>query len=156
MRNDNRPVDQWHLDSVPYVLVLLLSDSRDLVGGKLMVALLGDPCETIDKINLGLISPEDIEEVEYPGAGYAIFMQGSKIAHAVSAVTAAREPRMTVVNSYQSLNPFSSDRTIFSTFNHLEGKRAQYEFARAFPLGCLLYTSPSPRDRTRSRMPSSA
>ena len=26
----------------------------------------------------------------------------------------------------------------------------------ANPLGCLLYTSPSPRDRTRSRMPSSA
>ena len=24
------------------------------------------------------------------------------------------------------------------------------------PLNCLLYTSPSPRDRTRSRMPSSA
>src|SRR5665811_2509428 len=30
-------------------------------------------------------------------------------------------------------------------------------FARAsFFIGCLLYTSPSPRDRTRSRMPSSA
>ena len=34
-------------------------------------------------------------------------------------------------------------------------------FARARPsiylfYGCLLYTSPSPRDRTRSRMPSSA
>ena len=36
--------------------------------------------------------------------------------------------------------------------------------ARTFPqitmdgeyIGCLLYTSPSPRDRTRSRMPSSA
>ena len=27
---------------------------------------------------------------------------------------------------------------------------------RAFNYGCLLYTSPSPRDRTRSRMPSSA
>ena len=25
-----------------------------------------------------------------------------------------------------------------------------------FPYSCLLYTSPSPRDRTRSRMPSSA
>ena len=25
-----------------------------------------------------------------------------------------------------------------------------------FPYNCLLYTSPSPRDRTRSRMPSSA
>ena len=27
---------------------------------------------------------------------------------------------------------------------------------RPAPEGCLLYTSPSPRDRTRSRMPSSA
>ena len=27
---------------------------------------------------------------------------------------------------------------------------------RAASVGCLLYTSPSPRDRTRSRMPSSA
>ena len=26
----------------------------------------------------------------------------------------------------------------------------------AFDINCLLYTSPSPRDRTRSRMPSSA
>ena len=32
------------------------------------------------------------------------------------------------------------------------------EFAehRLYNSGCLLYTSPSPRDRTRSRMPSSA
>ena len=28
--------------------------------------------------------------------------------------------------------------------------------ANYIPEGCLLYTSPSPRDRTRSRMPSSA
>ena len=27
---------------------------------------------------------------------------------------------------------------------------------KEMPKGCLLYTSPSPRDRTRSRMPSSA
>ena len=27
---------------------------------------------------------------------------------------------------------------------------------RNYTIGCLLYTSPSPRDRTRSRMPSSA
>ena len=31
----------------------------------------------------------------------------------------------------------------------------KYKFSWS-PLGCLLYTSPSPRDRTRSRMPSSA
>ena len=35
-------------------------------------------------------------------------------------------------------------------------KHPEYKsYAQAFA-GCLLYTSPSPRDRTRSRMPSSA
>ena len=36
----------------------------------------------------------------------------------------------------------------------------EYKYSLAFvgygPEACLLYTSPSPRDRTRSRMPSSA
>ena len=31
-----------------------------------------------------------------------------------------------------------------------------YQVEMRDPQGCLLYTSPSPRDRTRSRMPSSA
>ena len=42
---------------------------------------------------------------------------------------------------------------------YAEGQRRYVEslsaYARQF-LSCLLYTSPSPRDRTRSRMPSSA
>ena len=33
---------------------------------------------------------------------------------------------------------------------------AEVRFGHAVRYGCLLYTSPSPRDRTRSRMPSSA
>ena len=32
----------------------------------------------------------------------------------------------------------------------------EYDIAYVRSVGCLLYTSPSPRDRTRSRMPSSA
>ena len=36
------------------------------------------------------------------------------------------------------------------------GISAETAGAKAVFLGCLLYTSPSPRDRTRSRMPSSA
>ena len=35
-------------------------------------------------------------------------------------------------------------------------ERTPYGFKRQDPYACLLYTSPSPRDRTRSRMPSSA
>ena len=34
----NKPVDQWHIDSVPYVMVLLLSDATGMEGGKLQVA----------------------------------------------------------------------------------------------------------------------
>ena len=34
--------------------------------------------------------------------------------------------------------------------------RLTFEWAKSYFIGCLLYTSPSPRDRTRSRMPSSA
>ena len=33
---------------------------------------------------------------------------------------------------------------------------AARELGLSYRKGCLLYTSPSPRDRTRSRMPSSA
>ena len=38
-----------------------------------------------------------------------------------------------------------------------EFKKLQWDLAPLkLPCACLLYTSPSPRDRTRSRMPSSA
>ena len=52
---------------------------------------------------------------------------------------------------------------IFSSFSGLYGNRTNiiyewFSLSSSFNalLGCLLYTSPSPRDRTRSRMPSSA
>ena len=41
-------------------------------------------------------------------------------------------------------------------FEHLEMLLLRVIYAAAMPDPCLLYTSPSPRDRTRSRMPSSA
>lgn len=128
-----RPVDQWHIDSVPYVMVLLLSDARDMVGGKLQVARIngGDPSAAIDRINAeGGIDASEVDIVNYPGAGYCVFMQGSRIAHSVTAVQAAREPRLTCVNSYQSLNPFSLDRTKFVTFKTIEPASAAFEYAR--------------------------
>ena len=35
-------------------------------------------------------------------------------------------------------------------------RKIEEEFGNAISAGCLLYTSPSPRDRQKSRMPSSA
>ena len=55
-----------------------------------------------------------------------------------------------------SVSPGKGDITV-------NGKKVEEYFARPVlrmilnqPFGCLLYTSPSPRDRQKSRMPSSA
>ena len=49
----------------------------------------------------------------------------------------------------QALDRYGPDRT------YLEPSAGTGAFLNKLE-GCLLYTSPSPRDRTRSRMPSSA
>ena len=40
--------------------------------------------------------------------------------------------------------------------NQTSQVKSELYIEAAISMGCLLYTSPSPRDRTRSRMPSSA
>ena len=49
------------------------------------------------------------------------------------------------------------DKYIYSLFTP-EGTQLvdEHHWTDLYICGCLLYTSPSPRDRTRSRMPSSA
>ena len=42
------------------------------------------------------------------------------------------------------------------SLRHVASLERQVEVLNAKNADCLLYTSPSPRDRTRSRMPSSA
>ena len=45
----------------------------------------------------------------------------------------------------------------FAHWKYLKTNNEIYKgLTKAWSKGCLLYTSPSPRDRTRSRMPSSA
>ena len=43
-----------------------------------------------------------------------------------------------------------------SALNQLNAAYEKEPFENLLPLLCLLYTSPSPRDRQKSRMPSSA
>ena len=52
-----------------------------------------------------------------------------------------------------SFAQFQADRDVVRTERRLQRQRDRLDSLRA---SCLLYTSPSPRDRTRSRMPSSA
>ena len=52
-----------------------------------------------------------------------------------------------------SITPSDEDKLNEIINNYQDYESYDY---KKYPLGCLLYTSPSPRDRTRSRMPSSA
>ena len=74
----SRPVDNWHIDSVPYVCVLLLSDATDMEGGKLLVAMLGDASESIDKIRAGLVSASDIDEVKHAAGRLVLVLRRSE------------------------------------------------------------------------------
>ena len=51
-----------------------------------------------------------------------------------------------------------SGKETFTVVGEWEADPKESKISHESPLGkaCLLYTSPSPRDRTRSRMPSSA
>ena len=53
-------------------------------------------------------------------------------------------------------NPRKRGARILSFTGDQQFLDSLHAFPRGFPFSCLLYTSPSPRDRQKSRMPSSA
>lgn len=112
-----KPVDKWHNDSVDYVMIIILSDLTEMQGGDLRVLQMPDSTgNTFKELTMKGIPDDLVEVVKYTGAGYCVFMQGCKILHTVDAVLAAREPRISLVNSYMSLRPFGPDRARYSTF----------------------------------------
>jgi hypothetical protein len=127
---DQKAVDQWHVDSVNFVMVILMSDMTGASGGELQ--LIKKPRaeafkELYDTANN--VPEEDLLTVQYPGPGWAIFMQGSEMVHHVTSVKNAKEPRITVVNSYMPANAFVPDQTVLYTFRK-EPTTAYFEFAR--------------------------
>ena len=56
------------------------------------------------------VDPAFVDTAVYPAQGHGIFMQGSRIAHCVTPVQAAREKRLTMVLSYDTLNPFTDNQ----------------------------------------------
>ena len=129
------PVDKWHTDSVDYVVVIILSDLTDMPGGELKVLQLPDSSSSTTgafaTLKASGIPPELVEAVQYCGPGYGIFMQGSKILHTVRGVLAAREPRVSLVNSYMSTRVFGRDTTLYSTYVRGDSKAVvDMEFAR--------------------------
>jgi hypothetical protein len=130
-----RPVDAWHTDSFEYVLVIILSDVEEMQGGSMRVLQMPDASgEMFKELTIKGVPDDLVEEVRYGRAGEACFMQGSKILHTVDAVLKAREPRISLVNSYTSLRPFAPDPTRYGTFTQGgfgdDSRVASVEFAR--------------------------
>lgn len=117
MPGKGQAVDQWHVDSVDYVFVLILSDITDMEGGELQVLQMADASgKAFDELRVQGIPRDLVENISYAQAGYCIFCQGSKILHSVTPVISAREPRISFVQSWNRLNVFAPDSTLLSTF----------------------------------------
>ncbi|KAI9019651.1 hypothetical protein DFJ74DRAFT_673932 [Hyaloraphidium curvatum] len=104
-----RSAAAWHSDSVQYVLVIMLCDTSQMVGGELEVVAVGkDKAREDVEMNdeaIAKLPADKIIKVKYPGEGWCIFMQGARFYHQVAPVISCHpdHPRLSVVNSYQSL-----------------------------------------------------
>ena len=65
----------------------------------------------------------------------------------------AEQPALLVLHDFHR---YSEDASICRKLRNLATSLRQQPHTLVITAACLLYTSPSPRDRTRSRMPSSA
>ena len=80
----------------------------------------------------------------------ALFSNGaSHLSHCVRIVLAEKDITVEIIDTHPSEIP--EEVSEYNPYNSLPTL-----VDRELALYCLLYTSPSPRDRTRSRMPSSA
>ncbi|CAF1367318.1 unnamed protein product [Rotaria sordida] len=110
-------VDSFHRDSVPYVFILLACDMSETIGGELQL-IERDHEEAIRLIEQykGKVPKEFIRTIDYLGPNSCVFMQGSRIVHRVTNIQSCTEPRITVVNSFMSTNPFAAECTRYDTF----------------------------------------
>jgi len=123
-------VDQWHFDSVTYVFVIMVSDPPE-EGGDLQ--LLISSKETAFKLlesTENNPSEEHLLNVKFPAAGYACFLEGSKVVHHVTPVLKSNTDRVTIVNSYIAVDPFVPDTTVYRSFLDGEPHVAPWDFAR--------------------------
>jgi len=117
-----KAVDEWHVDSVDYVLVLILSDTSDMIGGELQVLEMEDVAndpEAMSRIQSEGVPEDKVTRISPPPAGHCVFLKGSQLLHAVTAVESAKEARQSLIMPWSSLNVFSKDLTKYQTFRDI-------------------------------------
>ncbi|KAF1997975.1 hypothetical protein P154DRAFT_440085 [Amniculicola lignicola CBS 123094] len=110
---DDKPIVGWHLDSYPFVCVLMLSDCTDMVGG-----------ETALRTANG-----EVLKVRGPQEGCAVVLQGRYITHQALRALGAKE-RITSVTSFRPRSPFVKDDSVLTTVRPISDlSELYYEFA---------------------------
>ena len=64
--------------------------------------------------------------------------------------------RFRVVNGFDAITTDKPEKSLLAPKKRSGGRNSQGKMTMRYIGGCLLYTSPSPRDLSTSRMPSSA
>ena len=101
-----------------------------------------------------------IRDSDHPGIKAVSFVGSTKVAKIVYVRASASLKRAVCLGGAKNhlivLPDAHVEMTASNVVASMSGCAGQRCMAAAQMVGCLLYTSPSPRDRTRSRMPSSA
>lgn len=113
-------VDKWHVDSVDYVVILMISDTQHMQGGQVQVLQKADATgDTFAQLQRDGVPDQWVSTLPAPPAGYGLFLRGSKLLHAVTSVVAAREPRHSVILPWSSRNVFGPDLTRLDTLRYI-------------------------------------
>ncbi|OAP61756.1 hypothetical protein AYL99_03959 [Fonsecaea erecta] len=95
---DDIPVTKWHVDSYPFVCVVMMSDASQMVGG-----------ETAIKTGAG-----EIIKVRGPQMGSGVVLQGRHITHQALAALGGTE-RITMVTAFRPKDALTPDSSVLTT-----------------------------------------
>ncbi|RFU26732.1 hypothetical protein B7463_g9619, partial [Scytalidium lignicola] len=118
--DDDSAIVGWHRDSYPFVCVLMMSDTTNMIGG-----------ETALRTGTG-----DIMKVRGPSKGCAVVLQGRYIDHQALSAYGGQE-RITMVTSFRPRSPSIRDDTVLTTvrpiseLSDLYGQTVEYQLENA-------------------------
>jgi hypothetical protein len=136
-----KAVDTWHVDSVSFDIVMMISEPALLKGGEFQIfkgtkeegkALLGISGE--EGVDIAL--PEDkVSTITFPAAGYGFLQQGNMIFHRACRLL-EKADRITMVPSFEVLPRSAKDETNSVNMSSwtdpgIRPELARYEIARA-------------------------
>ncbi|MEC7595577.1 MAG: hypothetical protein VYD29_00435 [Pseudomonadota bacterium] len=125
-----RAVDKWHIDTIGFDYVMMVSDPNQQVGGRFQY-FLGTKKEIQEIKDNNQSIPEDrIISPEFPGPGYIIVMQGNMVVHRGAKLEQPFD-RVTMVNGYVPLDLESVDPSHFSDLKTVDPHQLLFpEWAR--------------------------